>query len=144
LHRLETLNWTVHGSHLSSSSPQACCSLNEDTLEYVSWVSSYIMTAYSCHLQKCDRNSRQILYHAVLKILSRFLYSIYWSTATVGRWSSQWIVNASWWKWRSETLWPHHLTRLWLHSLLLYLQLTVVEIFLQFCRYVHSLLNRSW
>jgi hypothetical protein len=36
LHRLETLNWTVHGSHLSSSSPQACCSLNEDTLEYVS------------------------------------------------------------------------------------------------------------
>jgi hypothetical protein len=36
LHRLETLNWTVHGSHLPSSSPQACCSLNEDTLEYVS------------------------------------------------------------------------------------------------------------
>jgi hypothetical protein len=57
------------------------------------------------------------------QILSRFLYSIYWSTATVGRWSSQWIVIASWWKWWSDTLWPHHLTRLWLHSLLLYLQI---------------------
>jgi hypothetical protein len=123
LHGLETLNWTVHGSHLSSSSPQACCSLNEDTLDYVSWVPSYIMTAYYCHFQKCDRNSRQIMYHAVLKILSRFLFSIYWSTATVGRWSSQWIVIASWWKWWSDTLWPHHLTRLWLHSLLLYLQI---------------------
>jgi hypothetical protein len=58
LHRLETLNWTVHGSHLSSSSPQACCSLNEDTLDYVSRVPSYIITAYSCHFQKCDRNSQ--------------------------------------------------------------------------------------
>jgi hypothetical protein len=104
------LNLTVHGSHLSSSSPQACCSLNEDTLDYVSWVPSYIMTAYYCHFQKCDRNSRQILYHAVLKILSRFLYSIYWCTATVGRWSSQWIVICTMMKvmvWHFVTSSPH-------------------------------------
>jgi hypothetical protein len=132
LHRLETLNWTVHGSHLSSSSPQACCSLNEDTLDYVSWVPSYIMTAYYCHFQKCDRNSRQILYHAVLKILSRFLYSIYWSSATVGRWSSQWIVICIMMK-------------------VMVMTVLIVTLpsdyccgdFLQFCRYAHSVLNHS-
>ncbi len=71
---------------------------------------------------------------------------IHLSTAAIGSWWNQWPVMAAhqcylWWRWWSDTLWVALIT-LWLHLLLHYLQIVVLEIPLQISK-ICVRLNRS-
>jgi hypothetical protein len=113
----------------------ACCSSREDTLAhflicYISWVLANIMTESSCCFWKCDRNSGCRFCIMVHPDLGRLLYTQ--STPTIRSWWSQWVVMAAchcylWCRWWSDTLWAT-LIRFWLHLLLCYLQIAVLEI----------------
>jgi hypothetical protein len=123
--------------------PQACCSLNEDTVDffisYVSWVLANIMTDSSCCFWKLDRNSGCRFCRMVcLKSWADFYTLIY--TPLSGAEEAQWVVRPAhhcflWWRWWSDTLWVT-LVRLWLHLLSCNLWTIVVEISLQFYRHM--------
>ncbi len=81
----------------------------------------------------------QILYNGLSEILGEPLHT-YLHQLSWGSWWNQWVVMAShhcysWWSWWSDTLWET-LIRLWLHSLSCYLQIIIVEISLQFYKYI--------
>ncbi len=96
------------------------------------------MTESSHCVQKCERTSGHRFPRMVwLKFWAGYTYV---STSTIGSQWSPWVVMAAhhcylWWRWWSDTLWAT-LIRLWLHSLLCCHQIVVVEICLQFCRYM--------